>query len=261
MSKSWEVRDEWIKPVPESWERRLRQISPIVDKTSHLRFRWRQATEQWELYQCTPITALSDDRIQQLTQHWSELPTDQQMGRKLFVSEYQHFMFRTHKVEASRFWVLQGNHGGTPAAYTDREERLLKAMNEPTETPPPGLLPYAPFDERAVKAIVARDMLVRYDGNIERMLKACDSEEMQKEAEETEKAFRRTFLKWWREEMAPLSEFMKWYLRTTESDQTLAKATPETANAVTEWKDHYIETGTVLNARTAGSTKRSVAVL
>lgn len=260
MAHSWEVRDEWVKPVPESWEKRLREISPVLDRTSHLRFRWRQATEQWELYECTPAILLSDGRVKQLTQHWSELPKSQQGGRKLFVSEYQHYMFRTHRVEASRFWVLQGDHGGTPACYTEREERMLKAMNEPTEVPPPGLLPFAPFDERAVRAIQARDRLIKYDMNLDRMFKACDSEEQQREAEETEKDFRRTFLKWWREEMAPMSEFMKWYLRTSESDQTLPKATPEMANAVTQWKDHYIETGALLNAHTASSTKHSVAV-
>ena len=260
MAHSWEVRDEWVKPVPESWERRLRQISPIVDKTSHLRFRWRQATEQWELYECSPITVLSESRVKQLTKHWSELPESEQQGRKLFVTEYQHYMFRVHRVEAQRFWVLQGNHGGTPAAYTDREEQMLRSINEPTEVPPPGLLPYAPFDERVVKAVQARDLLMKYEGSLDKLQKSVSSEEQQRRANEIAQDYRKSFLGWWREEMAPMSEFMKWYLRTSESDQTLAKATPQMSNAVTQWKDHFIETGDVLNATSAVSTKLSVAV-
>lgn len=260
MSRSWEVRPEWIQIVPEVWETRLRAISPIVDRTSHLRFRYRSSVEQWELYECTPAHLLDPGRVQQLTQHWSELPTTQQMGRKRFVTEYQHYMFRTYQVEARRFWVLQGQQGGTPATYTEREQKLLESVGESGDVPELGMFPSCPFDERAVRAILQRDNLLKAGYDLDALVKSQRPEALQQQDAENEKAYRQAFLGWWYQEMQPMSEFLKYYHRQTEAQMTLAPGTAEISNAVSQWRDHFIETGVVLNTRSASSKKIQMAV-
>jgi hypothetical protein len=244
-----DIRPEWVEPAPPDWDARLREISPIVEKTSHLRFRWQSSTEQWELYECTPAALLSDDRVAQLSQHWSELPPSQQMGRRRFVSEYQFFMFRTHRVEARRFWILQGSQyitGGTPYAFTDRERRVLEASNLTAEPVPPGLLPNIPFDERVVRAIAARDRLRRLGGNLDALARESRPDAVRAADEETERQYRAAFLDWHKTANAPSVEFMKWYGHQKESRHTLPPAPAGLANVLTDWRDQYVETGAIL---------------
>lgn len=260
MSRSFEVLPEWVKQPTEGWETRLRAISPVVDRTSHLRFRYRASVEQWELYECTPAHLLDAGRVQQLTQHWSDLPTDQQLGRKRFVTEYQHYMFRTHSVEARRFWVLQGKQGGTPAIYTEREQKLLESIGECGDVPELGMFPNCPFDERAIQAILARDNLLKSGFDLDVLAKSQRPESLKIQDDENEKDYRRAFLGWWYQEMQPMSEFLKYYHRQTESYTTLSPGTAEISNAVTKWRDHFIETGEVLGAERPSSKVVQIAV-
>lgn len=244
---------EWTQAAPEGWEPKLRAISPIAERTSWLHFRWRSREGLHVLYELTPKALLSPGRIEQLTTHWSDLPSDQHMGRKLFVSEYQHYMFRTHGVEARLHWVLQGEAGGTPAMYTHREQRLLQAVGAPDEVPEIGSLLPCPFDERAIQAIAIRDRLRKAGGSLDALHKSNTGEVQKMEESATEQEYRKAFLGWWFEQMIPNSEFMKTYLRNSESDYTLRKATKAEANAASMWKDHFLETGNVIGATHAGS--------
>lgn len=241
-----EAREEWLRTPPPEWERRLREISPIVDKTSHLRFRWRGDDEQWNLYECSPIGILSPSRIEQLSVHWSTLPKAQQQGRKTFVTEYQFWMFQTFRVDAGRFWILQGTEvlqGGTPFAFTERERKILEASHEEVEPIPPGILPNIPFDERVVKAILARDRLLKAGGDLDLLEKEQRPDHLKREDEQLEQDFRKAFLDWHHANNAPNAEFMAWYTRKKESEQTLPRAPRNLANRLSEWRDRYIETG------------------
>lgn len=260
MSQSWVVRPEWIKQPPEGWEDRLRTISPILDRTSHLGYRYRESVNQWELYDRTPAHLLSVDRVTQLTQHWSELPKDQQHARKRYVTEYQHYMFRTHKVEVRRFWVLQGEMGGTPAEFTERETKLLDSVGAPSEAPMLGMLEACPFDQRAMDAIQKRDLLLKHGGDLDALKKSRTASELLIQDTDNEKDYRRAFLGWWFEQMLPCSDFMKTFLRTKEADNTLRRATKEESDLVSQWRDHFIETGVVLGAGQVTNRALQIAV-
>lgn len=258
-----EARDEWLREPPPEWTRRLRELSPIVELTSHLRFRWRDDFEQWWLYQCTPVTALDADRIAQLSVHWSLLPTSAQMGRRRFVTEYQFWMFHTHCVDARPFWILQGSDvvtGGTPYSFTDREQRILEAANEVAEPVPPGTLPNIPFDERVVRAIQARDRLLKFGGSLEQMLKANRPDAITADEAETERAYREAFLKWHRTTNAPSAAFMGWYTRQKESRDTLTPAPKGLADQLANFRDHFIETGVIAGAGVPASRSLQIAV-
>jgi hypothetical protein len=240
-----DVLPEWTQAAPEGWERTLRTLSPIAERTSYLHFRWREREGRWTLYELTPKALLTPERVQQLTVHWSDLPPSQQHARRRFVSEYQHYMFRTHGVEARLHWILQGEMGGTPAIYTRREEKLLDAVGAPSEPPEIDALEPCPFDLRAVNAIGARDRLLKVGGDLEALLKTNDPKAVTAEDAEADIQFRKDYLKWWFVQMIPNSEFMKSYLRTEEASRTMRKATKAEANAATEFADYFIEHGTV----------------
>lgn len=260
MDRSFEVLPEWVKQPPEGWEARLRAISPIVDRTSHLRFRYRESVNQWEIYEATPAHLLTEDRVNQLAQHWSELPKDQQYARKRYVTEYQHYMFRTHKVEMRRFWVLQGEMGGTPAEFTERETKLLESVGAPSEPPILGMLEACPFDQRAVDAILKRDLLLKNGGDLDALKQSKTAPLLKIQDDENEKDYRRAFLGWWFEQMLPCSDFMKTFLRTKEADRVLRKATREESDLVSQWRDHFIETGIVLGAGQVTNRAVQIAV-
>ncbi len=256
------VDGSFLRQAPEDWERRLREVSPIRSDMAHLRFRYREPHESWlypkdgvwMLYAWTPRHLVSSDRESQFRRHWSELPTDEQPGRKVFVSDYQFWVWHEHGYEARPFWILQGN-GGTPAKYTEREKRYLDASDCLSDPIPIGAMPPCPFDERAGGLILERDRLLQAGNRLDRLAEMDRPEYLAAEDAAAEVVFRETFLDTWKQIMAPSVEFMKWYLTKSEADQTLPKGTRETANAVSQWKDHWIQHGAVISARSA-TTKR-----
>lgn len=259
---------EFEAQAPDSWERRLREISPITDTTDHLRFRWREPSQSWllpdrgvwEIYSCMPRALATRERASQFERHWSELPPSDQAGRRRYVTSYQHFMWHQHGVDARRFWVLQGEGGGTPAHFSHRESRLLEAEGWLAEPFPLGTFPPCPFDERSVLAILGRDRLVQLDMDLDALARSQRPDYLKALDKETEKEFRKKFLGWWMQQIRPQAEFLQSYLRKSESDMTMRRATKEEANLVTDWRDRYIETGTVNRAGNVSTTKTQVAI-
>jgi len=257
----------FTREPPADWERRLREISPIRTDVAHLRFRVRvphkswmyPKDDVWMLYSWTPKHLVPSDRAWQYERHWSELPTAEQPGRKHFISDYQFWVWHTHGYDARPFWILQGN-GGTPAKYTEREKRYLDASDCLSDPIPIGAMPPCRFDERAVQGIIERDRLIQAGNRLDHLAEMDRPDYLAAEDEAAERTFRETFLETWSMIMAPSVEFMKWYLRKSEADQTLPKASRETANAVTRWKDEFIQHGTVIGAKAAASRKTQILV-
>lgn len=271
MGESTTLRDyslpEWFVEPPADWVRRLREISPIVDKLAHLRFRFRAPQPDWnfpeqgvwELYSCTPKAVVSKSRAQLFEQHWSELVLEgSRVARRASVSNYQHFMWHMQGVDAQRFWVLQG-HGGTPAKYTRREERILDACNAISEPFPLGFFPACPFDERSVKLILERDRLIKAELNIEDLRKMDTAEALKAEDDDAEKAHRTAFLDWWYQQIQPQKEFMQSTLFKKE-EASLPPAPKELPNKLATWKETYIEHGSMPGVSVASSKAVSRAV-
>jgi hypothetical protein len=243
-------------------------MSPVTDRLSHLRFRWRDPQAhwlnpdegQWELYSCTPKGMVTPDRATQFAVHWADLPKAEQAGRKAFVTTYQFHMWHTHGVEVRRHWVLQGPWGGTAAEYTARERRYLDAAGAVSDALPLGFFAACPFDERSVQAILRRDRLLALGNDVDALARQNKPEAQQVEDAFAERIFRDRWLDWWYETIQPQAEFMKHYLKKSEADTTFRRATREEASAVTQWKDHYRETGEVIGAGLPGTRKANVAV-
>lgn len=263
-----EAREEWLREAPREWTTRLREISPITDKTSHLRFRWRRNLEeegegQWSIYECVPAQLLDAGRVEQLSVHWSTLPKAEQMGRKRFVTEYQFYMFQTHRVDVSLFWILQGTKhltGGTPFSYTQRERRVLEASNEDVNPVPPGLLPNIPFDERVVRAIQARDRLIKAGMNLDAMEKQNRPDALRAEDEAIEREFRTAFLDWHHTENAACASFMSWFARRKEAVGLLPEGPKRETPSASDFRDTFINSGVALGATAPRSRALQIAV-
>ncbi len=245
--------------APAEWVADLRTISERSDTLPWLDFMWHGHAERWTLVAKVPDAAIEGfpnippemrDRLGGTP--WWEMPPDQQVGRKQIVSAYQWEMYRTERVWARPFWCLQGEVGGTPAMYTDFEKAMLKATGQPVDVPPPGLMPYAPWDERAKIAVVKRDRLLKANMNLARLIQAGNGDAVQAEMELAAKAGRAAFFDWWSETMMPQADFLTWYTRKTESDHTLRPPTAAEQRATAQFKDTYLETGVVPSGRTPG---------
>lgn len=248
---------EWFAEPPREWEQRLREISPKHEKLQHLRFRYRAPQADWnhpergvwELYACTPRALVTAERASQFEKHWSELPIWEQVGRKAFVSNYQHFLWHTQGVEAKRFWVLQGPWGGTPAVYSERERRYLDASSCVSEPYPLGFFPACPFNERAVTLILQRDRLVKANMRLDEMDKQDRPAALKAEDDEAERVFRETYLDTMYVMMQPQVEFMQSQIaREAMADLDLPTMSKAQEDSLSTWKDHYLEHGTVPGA-------------
>lgn len=258
---------EFSEEAPAAWVARLREISPVTDKLSHLRFRYRSPQPSWlyhdrgvwELYSCTPRSAVHPDRAEQFRLHWSELPKSQQVGRRAMVSNYQHYMWHVHGVEARRFWVLHGPWGGTPAVYTAREAKMLEAANAVSEPFPLGFFPPCEFHEGAVTLILARDRFLQAGKNLDALEKMDRPAALKAEDEAVEREFRQKYLDWWYETIQPQKEFMASQIGKAQAAD-LPPAPEGLADRLATWKEQYIEHGSVAGAGVASSRKLQVAV-
>lgn len=242
---------------PAEWVRAVRAFSPVSEAHSFLRLVWVETPKaawkgkgpwpkdngRWCLYQCIPDAMLSPERRHQLTTPYWELPPTQRRGREQMVSALTFELYRTERVDARPFWVLQGNQGGTPVSYTALESRLLQVMQQPTSPPPRGALPFAPWDERARSAIAKRDALLALNGRIDALRAGASSDAQRAEAEMVEREARKATMAWWADQFEEHADFLVWYTRRTESDRTLKRLTREEARQAEQFAEQYIETG------------------
>lgn len=270
------MKSDVFTQAPDSWVKRLREISPIVDQMAHLRFRYFEPKArwhffergQWALYACTPRHLIHKLDAEQYEKHWSELslepekpvPDAAQRARRASVSSYQHYMWHAHGVEAKPFMILQGDDGGTPAAYTRREKRYLDGCNALSDPLPIGFLPWCPFDERTVSAIQKRDRFIQAGKDLDALAKRDGAENLIREDLEAERVFRDNFLTYWADTTLPQAEFLKSWLRTKEAANTLPRATKAQADAMTDWQDVFREHGNLVGAQAAASRNLQVAI-
>lgn len=275
---------EFEARAPDSWERRLREISPILPNTAHLGFRkfdprpdWQESLFNtqpdrplWAIYKRTPKHLVDPMMAAQLAKHWSEYPLHpekqfpecEQMAQKALVSDYQHFIWHTQGVWATPFWLLQGEWGGTPMKFTKREKRYLDGAGQSSIPAPPGAFTPCVFDERAVKQILERDRLIQA-GNRFDALEAMDSTSAKRaEDDAAELVYREQVLASLSAMAQPAVEYMKSQRGKREIEGAvvsgfLKPAPTDLPDTLATWKDHFRQTG-VLPHVTAPSQRKPV---
>lgn len=248
---------EKSREVPPEWETLLRQYHPITEVTSHLIFRWHHMLgkvrgewrdrSRWTLWEVQPTQAIPggirrmlDDRPPRA------LPDSEKPGRYHFVDDWQWEYYHQHGGYPRPFWVLQGPPGGHPAAYNDLEIAEFKAQGEPTDAPPVGAMTYRPFDMRVLQRIESHDLLVKAHLLLDRLMRYADIRaDLQEEAEQADREFRRHFLDWFGGALAPSADFLTWFSKRSEADRLLRPASRSEVAATLDLRDHFLATGAV----------------
>ncbi len=78
-----------------------------------------------------------------------------QGGATRFVDAHQWRIYQETGLYATRWWVIQGSHGGHRYCWEPGEfaAKVSQMKGHGTQPPDAGALPYAPFDERVLRAI------------------------------------------------------------------------------------------------------------
>lgn len=144
------------RPVPPEWEARLREISPISETHSWLCLHWHPACERWMVYEMVPNQFIDPGFRAELEgahphtlEEWARICTP-----------WQWEAYRKYRCHARLSWIIQGPNGGHKVWFSDIDKELMRAEGLPTEPPAFGSLPYAPFDERVVRQLLAMNKLV-----------------------------------------------------------------------------------------------------
>lgn len=66
-------------------------------------------------------------------------------------------LYRDTSLYGQRWWTIQGEHGGHRFQWASDELAATAAQvkGKPTQTPAPGDIPFAPFDQRVIRAVLA----------------------------------------------------------------------------------------------------------
>ena len=248
------MSQEW----PEEWDVILKSISPRTTMYSYVYGKWefvvRKVNGQWVdcsrwvLYQAQPAWALSPQQHEQLKLPPPRAIRDpgRRYARSVLMSDYSYDMYHQHHVLPYRFWILQGENGGTPAEFTLQEEKELQLAGLPTSPPAIGDLPYCGFDGRVVEQILMRDRLLASDMNVGAIVEPTQLiRTFNADLDRAERNARRSFIDWFKGTLAPGADWLTWYTRRTESDRQLRRATRSEMIAARETEATYVETGLV----------------
>jgi hypothetical protein len=262
------VLPEFEAEPPSGWEKRLREISPKLSNASHLRFRkfaprddWKESPFNlqpdrplWALYTALPIRLVEPLTAEGFRLHWSEQPTEgEKVATKALVSDYQHFLWHSQGLYVKPFWLLQGEWGGTPMKFTDREKRYLDGAGQSSIPAPPGAFTPCVFDERAVKAILIRDRLLEAGKRFDELDKMDSPESKKAEDDQAELVYRETVLQTLAELAQPAVSYMQSAIGKSEISSAvtsgfLKPAPTDLPDTLSVWREHFVQHGVMLKA-------------
>ena len=138
---------------------------------------------------------------------WKEDDTvPQHLGGKRWVSDstvslQQWNLFREFNCYPRLFWIVQGKYGGHKWVLSPEEQSFLKLRGHKlTDTPAPGDLPYAKFDQRVMVQLREYDRLYKYDKTLSWEKRAKDKNRaivlLQEQRDEDLQKFRHQLDRW-----------------------------------------------------------------
>lgn len=160
----------WADP---RWQRELDAIAPPGGRLTWFRLVWEPGEAWEEVYRWVIYQMIPPKRIPGFIRNWLEGPNPRDMGhydriRGRFVSfappisRRQWLLFRETGCYGMPYWVVQGTKGGHRYLWDETERRVSMLNGGPSDTPPPGELPYAEPDSRTFRLIAAGDRLKKY---------------------------------------------------------------------------------------------------
>lgn len=151
------------------WQSALDALFPVSMEVSHFRNVWEpgnawmvdgmwQVVERFFLYEMFPIWTVSDDAILEELEGPPPRSVNvydrhrQDVANVTTITQRQWNLYReTDKQYFARpYWVIQGDTGGHKLSYSTTERTLRKFAGLSADAALPGMLDYAPFDQRVV---------------------------------------------------------------------------------------------------------------
>lgn len=267
-----------VKPaqrdVPKEWEVQLAELSPPTNRFSWLKLIWEpgypwEPVERYLIYQMVPRHGIPLGFLEQLEdphppsahgnyydQHkeWVDEKGVSRRGQFIrnpdcIITERAWHLYRDTKCWGRPFWVIQGAEGGHKRWFSPNEKKFLKMAGLPTESPPPGDLPYADFDDRVMARLTTYDLLKGQHAGLRRkktLLQGLYSSRY----EEDERAFREQFVKWLAEQVTELDPE-----RITKSMMKLDMPRIDMDDAKIQAMQEQAEENFIVHGRTHGGIK------
>lgn len=154
------------------WQARLRHLFPRVGPhLSFLELVWRPDVGRLVIYQCFPPASippavygpgtnmvLRPETLLGVTRlKMSADPRQRIHVNRGLVTRWAWQLYRELGCYAQPFWIIQGARGGHKWQFTHAESTISQLHHGPADPPEIGELPYAPFDERVVRALAPLD--------------------------------------------------------------------------------------------------------
>jgi hypothetical protein len=153
-----------------AWTDQLAAFAPQQDHMPWLKLVWfpgedYEPVQRWAIYEMFPMLDLLWDTTREDLEgesprkrgEWvsdDSVPGGKRWKSESTVSLQQWELFRETNCYPTLFWIIQGEHGGHKWMLTQQEQQFLQAAGiHPHDTPAPGDLPYAPFDQRVMKQL------------------------------------------------------------------------------------------------------------
>lgn len=175
---------EFTRAVPEAWERALWTIAPPSQFTTWLKIRWEpgdvwQPIERYMVWQMRHPRFVHPKVLKELrgphprsTGHYCAVghcPCRVKLGRwnggaARQIDRAQWELFQETGHYGTRWWTIQGDQGGHRHRLDRVEARIARIYAGIGDTPAPGDLPYADFDQRAFWKIAALDRVRMWKG-------------------------------------------------------------------------------------------------
>lgn len=173
------------REVPYEWQAELDAIVPRSSRVPWLKIVWQpgmvyEPVQRWEVYEMVPLITLDDGETNvpieirdslrgPCPREWGEWMPDRTVpgGRRWISSSMvtllQWQLYQETGCYGARFWIIQGVRGGHKYKLSAAERNFLQALaGQDVDTPQPGNLPYAEWDQRVVRKIVEHDRLRRW---------------------------------------------------------------------------------------------------
>lgn len=170
------------RPVPADWQRELEQIVPRTDRVPWLKIVFQpgmvyEPIARFEIYEMIPSVAhvpfdVMDSLRGPCPRDVGEWVPDnripQHLGGKRWISSslvtlVQWQLYQETGCFSQRFWIIQGSHGGHKWKFSNAEKNFLQALaGREVDTPFPGDLPYAEWDNRVRAKMLEHDKLRRW---------------------------------------------------------------------------------------------------
>lgn len=164
-----DVPRDWETQLAETWPRHENQTWPkLIWEPGRP---WETPVDRWFIYEMIPECAIDPGILEQLQDlsppqgYWSEEAGEFISDGSTITTRAWH-LYRETGCWGRPLWVIQGTKGGHKRWFSKTEQQLLKLAGLPTTPPVPGDLPYAPFDNRVVEALMKHDALRDEQGKI-----------------------------------------------------------------------------------------------